>query len=185
MVGSPDPGFRRQVCKRLSGGFHTAYAGGVLTEFVMHEHLLTCSRKSENGRPSMAWSSSERAAALPTGLGLGLLHGGGQTRHSWHRAVRSLASSGYFALAFDMRGHGESDWATDGDYSVHALARDLECVLAEVRRPVAIVGASLGGLGGGPPTPLPRPVRGSPTRWYSSMSCCVRRSPAQTAFETS
>jgi pimeloyl-ACP methyl ester carboxylesterase len=75
-----------------------------------------------------------------------LLHGGGQTRRSWTRAMRNLAAAGYFSLAFDMRGHGDSDWAPDGDYSVGALAGDLMRVLADVPQPRAIIGASLGGL---------------------------------------
>ncbi len=55
------------------------------------------------------------------------------------------------------RGHGESQWAPDGDYSADTLAADLACVCASLRSPPALVGASLGGLtsllaiGEGPP----------------------------------
>lgn len=44
-----------------------------------------------------------------------LLHGGGQTRHSWQRTGARLAENGWHALAVDARGHGDSDWAADGD----------------------------------------------------------------------
>lgn len=43
-----------------------------------------------------------------------LLHGGGQTRHSWQSAGQRLGAAGYWAVAFDARGHGDSGWATDG-----------------------------------------------------------------------
>jgi pimeloyl-ACP methyl ester carboxylesterase len=75
-----------------------------------------------------------------------LLHGGGQTRHSWAGAMRRLAEEGYRVINLDARGHGESDWAPDGEYSLAALAADLEDVLATVSAPVALVGASMGGM---------------------------------------
>lgn len=39
-----------------------------------------------------------------------LLHGGGQTRHSWARTAGRVAAGGFVAITFDARGHGESDW---------------------------------------------------------------------------
>lgn len=59
-----------------------------------------------------------------------LLHGGGQTRHSWAGAMRSLAKRGYLVISYDARGHGESDWSPTGDYSMQALAADLRAVLS-------------------------------------------------------
>ena len=44
-----------------------------------------------------------------------LLHGGGQTRHSWHGTATTLADRGWRAVSLDMRGHGESHWDPDGD----------------------------------------------------------------------
>ena len=54
-----------------------------------------------------------------------LLHGGGQTRHSWRNTGRSLAADGWSAIAVDARGHGDSQWAPDGDYGIDALVADL------------------------------------------------------------
>jgi non-heme chloroperoxidase len=75
-----------------------------------------------------------------------LLHGGGQTRHAWKGAGETLGSIGYYAIAFDTRGHGDSDWAPDGRYSLDIMVEDLQCVIAAVgnKRPV-LVGASMGG----------------------------------------
>ena len=74
-----------------------------------------------------------------------LLHGGGQTRRSWSRTTSALVSEGYAVISFDARGHGESDWAPDGDYSLAAYARDLQSLLSgyDASRTI-LVGASIG-----------------------------------------
>jgi pimeloyl-ACP methyl ester carboxylesterase len=74
-----------------------------------------------------------------------LLHGGGQTRHSWRTTARSLAVAGWSSLTVDARGHGDSDRAPDGDYSIDALVCDLAGIVAAYESPV-LVGASMGGL---------------------------------------
>lgn len=37
-----------------------------------------------------------------------LLHGGGQTRHSWGGAMRELVRRGYCVINLDARGYGDS-----------------------------------------------------------------------------
>ena len=81
----------------------------------------------------------------PLGVVL-LLHGGGQTRHSWHRAAERLAGEGWTTLTLDARGHGESQWAPDGDYSSDALVADLTAVIEQIGAPPVLVGASMGGM---------------------------------------
>lgn len=73
-------------------------------------------------------------------------HGGGQTRHSWDRAGVEMARAGYHVINYDLLGHGESDWEPDGDYSFARRSADLEAICDYAARPVAFVGASLGGL---------------------------------------
>lgn len=46
----------------------------------------------------------------------------------------------------DLRGHGNSDWAPDGDYQIDAFARDVETVVAHLGAAPIVVGASLGGM---------------------------------------
>lgn len=74
-----------------------------------------------------------------------LLHGGGQTRHSWSRAVDSLLGAGLQVINFDARGHGDSDWSPDGAYALSDRAADLRAVVADLTVPFVLVGASLGG----------------------------------------
>jgi pimeloyl-ACP methyl ester carboxylesterase len=81
----------------------------------------------------------------PTAPAIVLLHGGGQTRHSWGGAMRELVARGYHVINLDARGHGDSEWAPDGDYSLEALAGDLERVIAMLPSKPALVGASMGG----------------------------------------
>ena len=56
------------------------------------------------------------------------LHGGGQTRHSWGGTASSVAEQGWQAITLDARGHGESDWADDGDYRLVSFATDVHRV---------------------------------------------------------
>jgi pimeloyl-ACP methyl ester carboxylesterase len=76
-----------------------------------------------------------------------LLHGGGQTRHAWNGTANHLLGDGFAVGSYDARGHGDSDWAADKDYSLPAHGRDLVAVLRAIGRPAALVGASMGGIG--------------------------------------
>lgn len=72
-------------------------------------------------------------------------HGGGQSRSAWRGSARIVGAAGYYGITFDLRGHGDSDWAADGDYLLDAYGRDVEALLAQFERPVTLVGASRGG----------------------------------------
>lgn len=75
-----------------------------------------------------------------------LLHGGGQTRHAWADTATRLAGAGYCAITLDARGHGDSDWCAEGDYSARSLVADLSTVIRSLPSEPVIVGASMGGL---------------------------------------
>lgn len=72
-------------------------------------------------------------------------HGGGQSRKSWNGAARRLGAAGYRAITVDLRGHGESDWDSAGDYLLEAYGRDVISLVDGFDRQVALVGASRGG----------------------------------------
>nr|WP_314524839.1 alpha/beta hydrolase [uncultured Brevundimonas sp.] len=74
-----------------------------------------------------------------------LMHGGGQTRHSWSGAMASLVERGYRVVNYDARGHGDSSWAEDGAYALDDRVDDVRAVLGDTTAPFALVGASLGG----------------------------------------
>jgi pimeloyl-ACP methyl ester carboxylesterase len=75
-----------------------------------------------------------------------LMHGGGQTRQAWGSTSRALAGAGWQAIALDLRGHGDSGWARNGDYSFTTFASDCIAVCDQLDRPPVLVGASLGGV---------------------------------------
>lgn len=77
-----------------------------------------------------------------------MLHGGGQNRFSWKNTGQVLADHGFHVVALDARGHGDSDRAPDGRYTVDTLARDVAAVLTALDGPVVLIGASMGGLTG-------------------------------------
>lgn len=74
-----------------------------------------------------------------------LFHGGGQTRHAWGTTLKVLGAD-WHAYSIDLRGHGESDWAPNGDYSIDAFAADVEVIARSMPTPPVLVGASLGGI---------------------------------------
>ncbi|AXL53674.1 hydrolase or acyltransferase of alpha/beta superfamily [Paraburkholderia caffeinilytica] len=75
-----------------------------------------------------------------------LLHGGGQTRRAWRHTANALSLRGLRVVSVDLRGHGESDWAPDGDYSLDAQIQDLRALANALPESPMLVGASLGGL---------------------------------------
>lgn len=81
----------------------------------------------------------------PSGDPVLFLHGGGQTRHAWSGAARTLAEKGWYTVVLDLRGHGDSDWAQEKDYSVDSFTADVRKVAKTFSKPPALVGASMGG----------------------------------------
>ncbi len=94
----------------------------------------------------------------PTAPPVVFLPGGGQTRHAWGKTARGLGERGWYAVSMDLRGHGDSGWARDGNYLLEAYVSDLGVVAESFERKPAVVGASLGGITGllaaGAPDPL-------------------------------
>jgi pimeloyl-ACP methyl ester carboxylesterase len=74
-----------------------------------------------------------------------LLHGGHQSAHSWDLVSLHLARR-YRVLALDQRGHGDSEWPRDVEYTNHAMSLDAEAFIDTlgVRRPI-LIGHSMGG----------------------------------------
>jgi pimeloyl-ACP methyl ester carboxylesterase len=82
----------------------------------------------------------------PKGRLVVLQHGGGQTRHAWKGAGETLGKAGYHVVAFDARGHGDSDWADENAYGSDFMVDDLCHVIEALggEKPI-LVGASMGG----------------------------------------
>ncbi|MDT0549974.1 alpha/beta fold hydrolase [Streptomyces lonegramiae] len=74
-----------------------------------------------------------------------LLHGGGQTRHSWARTARRLAGRGWRAITLDARGHGDSGWSPTLVYTLDDMVGDLLRAVGTLDEPPVVIGASMGG----------------------------------------
>jgi pimeloyl-ACP methyl ester carboxylesterase len=59
-----------------------------------------------------------------------LAHGWTETLQYWAYVIRGLAERGIRVVAYDQRGHGESDPANGSDYAIERFGEDLEAVLA-------------------------------------------------------
>lgn len=85
-------------------------------------------------------------AGNPSAIPVILMHGGGQTRHAWAGTTLRLAAAGYHVVSYDARGHGDSEWSANGDYSADALIDDLRAVAQSLGARPVLIGASMGGL---------------------------------------
>ncbi|HEV7174258.1 MAG TPA: alpha/beta fold hydrolase [Solirubrobacteraceae bacterium] len=83
------------------------------------------------------------------GTTLVLAHGWTETLDFWTYVIRDVTAKGLRVVAYDLRGHGDSDPAIEGDYAIERFGEDLEAVLTagvpEGRR-VAVAGHSLGAM---------------------------------------
>jgi pimeloyl-ACP methyl ester carboxylesterase len=86
------------------------------------------------------------ALGPPDGHPVVLLHGGGQTRHAWGTTLQAVADHGWRGYSVDLRGHGDSEWDPEGDYTLGAFAADVLAITAALPEPPVLIGASLGGI---------------------------------------
>ena len=74
------------------------------------------------------------------------LHGGALTAHTWDLCCLALRDS-FHCIALDQRGHGDSDWAPDADYSIAAQREDIKGFVDELGLPrFVLVGMSMGAI---------------------------------------
>ena len=74
-----------------------------------------------------------------------MLHGGSQQAHSWDFVSLPL-SENYHILALDQRGHGDSAWASDGDYSTEGHQTDIDAFVSNLGLSgFHLIGHSMGG----------------------------------------
>lgn len=99
------------------------------------------SRRFISQRLKLHYADWGNEAAPP----LVLLHGGRDHCRSLDAVARALCER-HHVIAPDLRGHGDSDWSPDGDYSMQSLVYDLAQLIHQLgRTPVTLVAHSLGG----------------------------------------
>lgn len=74
-----------------------------------------------------------------------LLHGGRDHCRSWDWVAQRLADR-YRVICPDLRGHGDSAWSPDGDYSMASYLYDLAQLVHQLKlAPLTVIAHSLGG----------------------------------------
>ena len=141
------------------------------------------------------WGNPDAAPLL-------LVHGGRDHARSWDWVARELRRD-YHVIVPDLRGHGDSEWAIGGSYSMVDFVLDVAQLLDAINQfPITIIGHSLGGSvslqyagvypervhklvaieGLGPPPQLIRTRTATPAwermeRWIAQMQQFARRRP--------
>ena len=84
------------------------------------------------------WGDSSKPPLL-------LLHGGNQSAHSWDLVSLHLADR-WHVFALDQRGHGDSEWTRDSDYSSSAMGLDAAQFIDSMGLDrLTVIGHSMGG----------------------------------------
>jgi esterase len=87
------------------------------------------------------WGNKEQRPIL-------FLHGGALTAHTWDLCCLALRDD-YHCMALDQRGHGDSDWAPDADYSILAQREDVKGFAEAIGLDhFVLVGMSMGAING-------------------------------------
>ena len=74
-----------------------------------------------------------------------MVHGGRDHARNWDPVAKALMEH-YSIYALDLRGHGDSDWAIGGQYSMPDFVLDVAALANEIGRdPLTLIGHSLGG----------------------------------------
>ena len=74
-----------------------------------------------------------------------LVHGGRDHARSWDWTAEQLRED-YHVVALDHRGHGDSEWVSDGNYRANDMVYDLAQLIHQLDEgPVRIVSHSMGG----------------------------------------
>jgi len=76
------------------------------------------------------------------------LHGGALTAHTWDLCCLALRDE-FHCIALDQRGHGDTDWAPDADYSIGAQREDIRGFADRLGLDLfVLVGQSMGAING-------------------------------------
>ena len=84
------------------------------------------------------WGNPEKPPLL-------LVHGGRDHAHNWDWTAEALRDD-WHVIALDHRGHGDSEWVSDGNYSASDMVYDVAQLVHQLDlAPVTIVAHSMGG----------------------------------------
>jgi esterase len=133
------------------------YTSGDVAPAEQLEHLERSARFAGVSAPDIVLPESHHVVlgrmrfhyldwGAPNRTSIVFLHGGGLNAHTWDLVCLALRDD-YHCYALDQRGHGDSEWSPESDYSLDTYLADLERFADHIRAtPVVLVGQSLGGV---------------------------------------
>ena len=117
---------REGALRGMAGAMHTA--GPTSQTFISQRLRLNYLDWGGRGKPPLV-----------------LVHGGRDHARSWDWTAEALRED-YHVIAMDHRGHGDSDWVSDGVYSAADMVYDLAQLIHQLGvGPVRMVAHSMGG----------------------------------------
>jgi pimeloyl-ACP methyl ester carboxylesterase len=152
------PTGNRLLWLSLAGGAGAVTAGVALQRRFMQQISSDPERevlgRPPEGRPLSVTSADGTALHAEVfgpddGCTAVLAHGWTENLEYWTYQTRALCEQGIRVVAYDLRGHGDSQEAVDGDYSIERFGQDLEAVLSATLRDGAravLAGHSLGAM---------------------------------------
>jgi len=77
-----------------------------------------------------------------------LIHGYPETKRIWWRNIEPLVAAGFEVIVPDLRGHGDSGFASDDTYDLVTYSRDLHALVHDVlgHSTIGVVGGDVGGV---------------------------------------
>jgi pimeloyl-ACP methyl ester carboxylesterase len=140
-------------------GLAAALAAGVAAQQVLRRRIAADPHNGVLRVPASGTPRKVRSAdgtelhvehfGSPEGVTIVLLHGWTEAIGYWTPVIRELEARGFRVVALDLRGHGSSGRAADGDYSLARFGEDLEAVLEDSvpdGQRAVVVGHSLGAM---------------------------------------
>ena len=128
-----------------------------LTEAELREHLTLAAAKAGLSLPELVLPAAHdvvlrrmRFHYLDWGTAgrppIVFLHGGGLNAHTWDLVCLGLRRERH-CFALDQRGHGDSEWSPEMDYTTESQVGDLEAFVDRLGlERFVLVGMSLGGV---------------------------------------
>jgi pimeloyl-ACP methyl ester carboxylesterase len=150
---------RRLPALAAGSGGAAVLAAGLAIE---RRHLRRVARDPDYARLSVPLGGEHRSVRSADGTQLNarifgpddaptlvLVHGWTEALRFWSDVITDLGARGLRLVAYDLRGHGESGRASEGDYSLARFGEDVEAILATCVPPggrAAVAGHSLGAM---------------------------------------
>lgn len=104
-------------------------------ELPTHHHVLLSNRRFHY----VEWGKAENPPLL-------FLHGGNQSARTWDIVCLALSQQ-FHCIALDQRGHGDSEWSYEGQYSPEDHSADIKDLVSHLGwEGFGLIGMSMGGM---------------------------------------